>query len=68
MFASESAPIAVDEMIQFSSDIRDRLAQYNDDAAARGVFGVPSFFVGTELFFGNDRLDFVRTALRSSAQ
>ncbi|MEM5428649.1 2-hydroxychromene-2-carboxylate isomerase [Cupriavidus oxalaticus] len=50
-----------------ATDIHDRLAQLSSDAADRGVFGVPAFFVGTELFFGNDRLDFVRTALQSSA-
>jgi len=32
-------------------------------AAARGVFGAPTIFVGDEMFFGNDRLDFVRDAL-----
>jgi 2-hydroxychromene-2-carboxylate isomerase len=29
----------------------------------RGVFGVPSFFVGDELFFGQDRLEFVIEAV-----
>ncbi|WP_236079792.1 DsbA family protein, partial [Pseudomonas aeruginosa] len=29
----------------------------------RGVFGAPSFFVGDQLFFGQDRLDFVAEAL-----
>ncbi|QQX86607.1 DsbA family protein [Cupriavidus necator] len=48
-----------------SSHIRDRLAHQSEDAAERGVFGVPSFFVGSQLFFGNDRLDFVRDALLS---
>lgn len=32
-------------------------------AAERGVFGAPTMFVGDEMFFGNDRLDFVRDAL-----
>jgi 2-hydroxychromene-2-carboxylate isomerase len=36
-------------------------------AAERGVFGAPTMFVGGEMFFGNDRLDFVRKALRSAA-
>lgn len=49
-----------------STDIREWLAQNDEDAATRGVFGVPSFFVGEELFFGNDRLDFVRAALQTS--
>lgn len=37
------------------------------DAAERGVFGSPTFFVGTEMFFGNDRLDFLREALARAA-
>ncbi|MBS0339095.1 MAG: 2-hydroxychromene-2-carboxylate isomerase [Proteobacteria bacterium] len=36
-----------------------------DEALAAGVFGVPSFVVGSELFFGQDRLDFVERALRA---
>ena len=32
-------------------------------AAGRGVFGAPTIFVGDEMFFGNDRLDFVRECL-----
>ena len=34
-----------------------------EEAVARGVFGAPTFFVGDEMFFGQDRLDFVREAL-----
>ena len=33
------------------------------EAVDRGVFGVPTFFVDGEIFFGNDRLDFVRRRL-----
>jgi 2-hydroxychromene-2-carboxylate isomerase len=36
-------------------------------AADRGVFGAPCMFVGDELFFGNDRLDFVRAELDRAA-
>ena len=36
-------------------------------AAERGVFGSPTMFVGEEMFFGNDRLDFMTEALRSAA-
>jgi 2-hydroxychromene-2-carboxylate isomerase len=35
-------------------------------AAERGVFGAPTMFVGEQMFFGNDRLDFVSEALRSA--
>ncbi len=34
-----------------------------EEAVQRGVFGSPSLFVGETLFFGNDRLDFVREEL-----
>jgi 2-hydroxychromene-2-carboxylate isomerase len=34
-----------------------------DELVARGGFGLPSFFVGDELFFGNDRLEFVEAAV-----
>lgn len=40
-------------------DIERRTAE----AADRGLFGVPSFIVGEDLFFGNDRLNFVESAL-----
>lgn len=39
----------------------------NAAAAERGVFGSPTFFVGNEMFFGNDRLDFLRDALGAAA-
>ena len=34
-----------------------RLKARGDEAIARGIFGAPSFVVGEELFWGNDRLD-----------
>lgn len=36
-------------------------------AAERGVFGAPTMFIGDQMFFGNDRLDFVADALSSAA-
>lgn len=44
--------------------VKDRLRAYTDEATARGAFGAPAFVVGTELFWGNDRLHFVEDALR----
>ncbi len=43
-----------------------RLDAETKAAAERGVFGAPTMFVGNQMFFGNDRLDFVAEALRSS--
>lgn len=34
-----------------------RLREQTAAAAARGIFGAPTFFVGEEMFWGNDRLD-----------
>ena len=36
-------------------------------AVSRGVFGAPTLYVGDEMFFGNDRLDFVRASLGAAA-
>jgi 2-hydroxychromene-2-carboxylate isomerase len=44
-------------------EVAARLDRETAAAAERGVFGSPSFFVGDELYFGNDRLDFVAAAL-----
>lgn len=43
--------------------IKDRLVANTDHAVARGVFGVPTFFVGDEMFFGKERLAQVEAAL-----
>ena len=44
-------------------EIKDLLRKNTDGAVERGAFGAPTFFVGDEMFFGNDRLDFVEEAL-----
>ncbi|HWV10807.1 MAG TPA: 2-hydroxychromene-2-carboxylate isomerase [Pseudomonas sp.] len=43
--------------------VKERLKQTTEEAIRRGVFGAPTFFVGNELHFGQDRLDFVAEAL-----
>ena len=43
--------------------VKAQLISNTDEAVARGVFGAPTMFVGDQLFFGQDRLDFVRHAL-----
>ena len=44
-------------------EVRDALRDSTEGAISRGIFGVPSFVFAGELFFGNDRLDFVEAAL-----
>lgn len=46
-------------------DVKDVLKATTDEAVRRGAFGAPSMYVGDELFFGQDRLDFLGEALRS---
>jgi 2-hydroxychromene-2-carboxylate isomerase len=48
-------------------EVKDRLKVVTQDAVARGVFGAPTFFVGGQMYWGQDRLDFVREALKATA-
>lgn len=45
------------------TNIKDALKANTDEAIARGAFGVPSFFVGSDMYFGNDRLELLRLAV-----
>jgi 2-hydroxychromene-2-carboxylate isomerase len=36
---------------------KEKLRASTEEAVARGIFGAPSFFVGEEMFWGDDRLD-----------
>jgi 2-hydroxychromene-2-carboxylate isomerase len=45
-------------------EIKDALRRNTDLALSRGVFGVPTIFVGERSFWGNDRLQFVEAELR----
>jgi 2-hydroxychromene-2-carboxylate isomerase len=47
-----------------SQEAKDRLKATTEEAVSRGAFGAPTFFVGDEMFFGQDRLDWVEEALR----
>jgi len=44
-------------------EVKERLKAVTHDAVARGVFGAPTFFVGGHMYWGQDRLDFVKEAL-----
>lgn len=51
-----------------TAEVKERLRAGTAEAVERGVFGVPSFWVGNELFWGNDRLDFVEEALSAATR
>ena len=44
--------------------VKDELKEVTREAVQRGVFGAPTFFVGKQMFWGQDRLDFVKEALQ----
>ena len=48
--------------------VKLKLADNTAAAVARGVFGVPTFFVGDEMFFGKDRLGQVEEAVQATAK
>jgi len=47
--------------------VKLKLADNTAAAVARGVFGVPTFFVGDDMFFGKDRLGQVEEAVEAAS-
>jgi 2-hydroxychromene-2-carboxylate isomerase len=52
---------AIDEQ-----ETKDLLRKSTEDAVARGAFGAPTWFVGEEMFFGNDRIEQLERHLSST--
>ena len=46
-----------------SEPVKQQLITLTQQALANGIFGAPTFVVGQEIFWGKDRLDFVRDQL-----
>ena len=55
----------VDEMMSRIADdsVKSLLKANTTEAIERGAFGGPTFFVGDQMFFGNDRFEFIEKAL-----
>ena len=51
------------EKLVESDEIRSELIAETDRGLERGVFGVPTFFVGDEMFWGKDRMEFIHDEL-----
>ncbi|MFM5892902.1 MAG: 2-hydroxychromene-2-carboxylate isomerase [Novosphingobium sp.] len=51
-----------------SPEVKAELAANTDAAVARGVFGIPTFFVGDEMFFGKERLGQIEDLLNKLAR
>ncbi len=48
-----------------SEEVRNIYLSNSNDAINKGVFGAPSFLLNNELFWGQDRLDFLEDKLKS---
>jgi 2-hydroxychromene-2-carboxylate isomerase len=57
--ALEESKLPVEALVNGMQDpsVKQQLIDNTESSVARGVFGSPSFFVGSELFFGKDSLD-----------
>lgn len=47
-----------------SDEIKSELIENTKEAVENGVFGAPTFMINNELIFGQDRLEFLRMALK----
>ncbi len=63
--ALQKAGFDVNQLLTLANDqaTKDALKAATQTGVQRGIFGAPTFFVGKEMFWGQDRLDFVREAL-----
>ena len=57
-------PAEIERLTQ-DPETKAALKATTQEAVERGVFGAPTLFVGDQMFFGQDRMDFVREALQS---
>ncbi len=53
-------------LVAAAPNYKEALMKQTQEAVDRGAYGAPLFFVGEELFLGNDRLDFVEEALKAA--
>jgi len=53
------------DLLAVASDpvVKEELRVRTQAAVDRGIFGAPTFFVGDDMYWGQDRIDFVRDAL-----
>lgn len=59
------AGMDVAQFLSLVSDdkVKQTLKDTTEEAIERGVFGAPTMFIGDEMYFGQDRLDFIEAEL-----
>ena len=57
----------VDDFIRRITDqnVKDKLISNTENAVKKGVFGAPTIFVGDQMFFGQDRMEFIEEYLNN---
>ena len=53
------------QQLSNSEEIQSEYVKNSNDAIAKGVFGAPTFIVDNEMFWGQDRLDFLEDKIKS---
>ena len=67
-FSALARELGVDDLaVLGSAQVKDALRRNTDEAAAAGVFGVPTFVIDGEVFWGNDSVEFFNAWLADSA-
>ncbi len=66
-FAELCAELGIDQGRLQDAGVKDSLRKGTAEAAARGVFGVPTFEIDGELFWGADSLEFVKAFLADAS-
>jgi len=66
-FAQLCRELGVDTARLASPEVKDVLRANTEEAAARGVFGVPTLVIDGELFWGADAIDFAQAFLADPA-
>nr|WP_315474696.1 DsbA family protein [uncultured Sandarakinorhabdus sp.] len=46
--------------------VKQTLIDNTEQAVARGTFGIPTFYIGSEMFFGKERLGQIEEMLAGS--
>ena len=66
-FAALAKELGVEQENLESAEVKGILRNNTEAAAQRGVFGVPTFDVDGELFWGSDSIDFLKEFLENSS-
>lgn len=66
-FAALAQDLGIEPSKLSAPEVKDALRANTEEAAARGVFGVPTFAVDGELFWGSDSIGYLKAFLADPA-